>query len=61
MAEIPGRELHGGTQPVRQDTMRGSLRETAHGTFLTERPVWVFELAFPVNSQHDFGAARRSQ
>ena len=26
-----------------------------------EQPAWVFELAFSMNSHHDFGASRRSQ
>jgi hypothetical protein len=27
----------------------------------TERLAWVFELAFSMNSLHDFGASRRSE
>jgi hypothetical protein len=27
----------------------------------TERLAWVFELAFSMNTLHDFGASRRSQ
>src|ERR1035438_37209 len=37
-------------------------RKVATHPFLqTERLAWVFELAFPMNSHHDFGVSHRSQ
>lgn len=47
---------------VAAPTMCGFLRETAMQRFLQiAQLAWVFELAFSMNSLHDFGASPRSQ